>query len=365
MIRNNKGKTVISSILILLPILVGLLLWDVLPNNMVTHWGADGNPDGIQAKAFAVFLTPCIFLAIHLLCLGITGLDRKQKDQNKKALNLVFWILPVISCFASGMIYAIALGKEYSYELFVPILLGCLFLFVGNYMPKVKQNRTLGIRLSWTLQNEENWNLTHRFGGKVWVIGGLILLFSVFTPVSVMVGIMVADILAMVILPFAYSYRIYRRHQKEGIVYTNAEDKKTEKWKVILTSVVVCAILAATAALMFTGDVDVEIRETSMEIKTIYWNNVTIDYEDLDSIRYVDDFQQGIRTNGFASAKLSLGMFKHEVLGDYTCYCYTACDDAIILQSGDEILVLNGKTEKETVELYNQLLLRTGLLSLS
>ena len=240
MIRNNKGKTIISSILILLPILVGLLLWDVLPNDMVTHWGADGNPGGIQTKAFAVFLMPCIFLAIHLLCLGITGLDRKQKNQNKKALNLVFWILPVASCFVSGMIYAMALGKEYSYELFVPILLGCLFLFVGNYMPKVKQNRTLGIRLSWTLQNEENWNLTHRFGGKVWVIGGLMLLFSVFTPVSVMVGIMVADILAMVILPFAYSYRIYRRHQKEGIVYTNAGNQLC--LKLLISSVRLCIL---------------------------------------------------------------------------------------------------------------------------
>lgn len=51
----------------------------------------------------------------------------------------------------------------------VPVLLGLLFLWVGNYFPKLRRNRTLGIKVSWTLGNEENWNRTHRFAGKVWV----------------------------------------------------------------------------------------------------------------------------------------------------------------------------------------------------
>ena len=96
---------------------------------------------------------------------------------------MIFWILPVVSLFTNGIMYRTAFGKEFDLAVFVPALLGVMFIFIGNYLPKVKQNRTLGIKISWTLNNEENWNKTHRFGGKVWVVGGLIMLFSVFPPI--------------------------------------------------------------------------------------------------------------------------------------------------------------------------------------
>ena len=66
-----------------------------------------------------------------------------------------------------GIMYRAAFGKEFDLAFFMPAMLGVMFIFIGNYLPKVKQNRTLGIKISWALNNEENWNKTHRFGGKV------------------------------------------------------------------------------------------------------------------------------------------------------------------------------------------------------
>ena len=171
MLKKNKIKVIISSIIILLPALFGIIMWNDLPDIITTHWGADGNADGLSGKVFAVFGTPIILLIFHFVCLLFTSLDKKQKDQNQKALGMVFWILPIISLFANGIMYRAAFGKEFDLAFFMPAMLGVMFIFIGNYLPKVKQNRTLGIKISWALNNEENWNKTHRFGGKVWVVG--------------------------------------------------------------------------------------------------------------------------------------------------------------------------------------------------
>ena len=85
---------------------------------------------------------------------------------------MMFWIVPACSLVTSGILYRAASGKELGPAMLVPVLLGMLFLWVGNYFPKLRRNRTLGIKVSWTLGNEENWNRTHRFAGKVWVCGG-------------------------------------------------------------------------------------------------------------------------------------------------------------------------------------------------
>ena len=77
-----------------------------------------------------------------------------------------------------------ALGKEMNPALIVSLLLGFMFIIIGNYLPKCKQNFTLGIKIKWTLENEENWNKTHRFAGKVWFIGGFIMLLTAFLTIE-------------------------------------------------------------------------------------------------------------------------------------------------------------------------------------
>ena len=93
MLKKNKSRIIISSIIILLPMIFGLIMWDKLPDTMTTHWGADGNADGFSGKVFAVFGLPAITLILHFVCLLFTLFDKKQKEQNPKALGMIFWIL--------------------------------------------------------------------------------------------------------------------------------------------------------------------------------------------------------------------------------------------------------------------------------
>lgn len=356
MLKENKAKVILSSIVILLPVLFGLVMWKELPDTMATHWGVDGTADGFSGKLFTVFGLPVMLLAVHLFCLYVTSLDRGQKGQSKKALNILFGITPLISLLASGMIYATAFGKTFDFMLLIPALLGILFVFIGNYLPKIKQNRTLGIKLSWTMNNEENWNKTHRLGGKVWVLSGLAMLCSIFLPRTALVPVLAGGIMAATIIPIVYSYCIYKRHRKEGISYMGAPKSKAEMIAVRITAVVVPIILLGTAVLLFTGDIKVHCEDTSFRVDATYWPDLKVDYSAIHALEYRNDFDTGTRTNGFGSMKLSMGTFQNEEFGSYTLYAYTGAREYIVLKVGEKTLVIGMKNDDETQEIYRSIL---------
>ena len=211
MIKKNKRKLLISSIIILLPVIAGLILWDRLPERMATHWGITGAADGFSSKPFAVFAMPLFVLAVHWICVIITAADPKNKRQTKKVIGLIFWFCPVISLFASAAIYAAAFGMDFGINILLPVVIGLAFVIIGNYLPKCKQNYTVGIKVIWALENEENWNATHRFGGRVWVIGGVLLMLCAFLPKAVMYYALIALLTLLVIIPVIYSYVYYRK----------------------------------------------------------------------------------------------------------------------------------------------------------
>ncbi len=356
MIKRNKLKVIISSILILLPAIYGLIMWNSLPDVMTTHWGADGNADGFGGKAFAVFGIPFIYLIFHFVCLLVTSLDKKQKEQNQKALGMIFWIIPVISLFTCGVMYRAAFGKEFDLAFFVPALLGAMFVFIGNFLPKVKQNGTLGIKIYWTLNNEENWNKTHRFAGKLWVVGGLVMLLSILLPLKGMVCSMVCIIAALMLIPVVYSYSVYKQHKKSGIDYSSAPRSRAHKIAVRISAVVVTIILIGVALLMFTGNITVNCEDTTLKINATYWTDLELNYSEIETVEYRKDLDVGVRTSGFGSAKLSMGIFQNDEFGSYTLYSYTGAKEHIVVNSGERTLVIGMSDAKDTQAIYNTLI---------
>lgn len=215
MLKNHKGKLVLSSVIILLPVAVGLLLWNRLPETVPTHWGFDGAPDDWSSRGVAVFVMPLFLLALHWLCLWVTSKDQKNKSQSSKIFNLILWLVPALSLFSCGNIYAAALGREFQINALMPAFLGLLFVIVGNYLPKTVQNRTIGIKIKWTLEDEENWNATHRLAGKIWTAGGLLLLLCAFLPGTVLPWVMPMVLGIMVVIPIVYSWWFHRKQKGE------------------------------------------------------------------------------------------------------------------------------------------------------
>jgi len=212
MLKKNKGTLIVTTLVMLIPMLVGLLLWNKLPDPMPSHWDINGEVDGWSSKGFAVFFFPALLLAIHWLCVFASCADPKSKNYTPKMITLVLWICPVLSLVVNSMVYAAGLGYEISIEIVMPLLVGLMFIIVGNLLPKCCQSYTMGIKLPWTLNNEENWNKTHRFGGKLWVIGGVITMATAFIgSFWILLGVLIV----MVAAPTIYSYRLHLKQNKE------------------------------------------------------------------------------------------------------------------------------------------------------
>ena len=208
MIKKNWKTLLITSLVTLLPMLAGVIMWNQLPEQIPSHWNASGEIDGWSSKAFSVFGMPLILLAAQWLCAIVTAADPKKKNHTDKILHLVLWIIPVISLVLHTVTYAVALGKEVRMEVVMPVFIGLVLAIIGNYLPKCKQNYTIGIKIPWTLSSDENWNKTHRFAGRLWVVCGLVILLTgFFGGFWIFLGI----VLLMVLAPFIYSYSLHRK----------------------------------------------------------------------------------------------------------------------------------------------------------
>ncbi len=359
MLKKNKLKIIISSVITVLPILFGVIMWNDLPNNMATHFASGGEAASFSGKAFAVFGLPLILLAVHFICLFFTTLDKNQQDQNPKALGIIFWIIPVLSVFVNTVIYATAFGKEINLSLFTPLVLGVAMVFMGNFLPKTKYNRTLGFKLSWTLKNEENWNKTHRFGGKVMVVCGFLLMLSVLLPLKAMLTTMLIIIFAMVLLPIVYSYSVYVKHKKQGITYNSRPATKAENVAYRISLIVVAVILIGIVIMMFTGKIEAECKDTALSINATYWVDISVDYSDIDSIEYRKNLDLGVRTNGWISAKLLLGIFENEEFDLYTLYSYANANEFVVITSNEKTLVIGMSDPKDTKAIYDTVLSET------
>ena len=129
--------------------------------------------------------------------------------------GLILWICPAVSLFCAAAIYGNTFGVEFmKSSRFVIILLGLLFLLVGNYLPKCRQNYTVGIKVPWTLASEANWDATHRMAGKLWVAGGVLILLLVIQPWIPAFPISLVLILAVTFIPMIYSFVYYLRNEK-------------------------------------------------------------------------------------------------------------------------------------------------------
>ena len=354
----NKKYWLITSAITLVPIVLGLLLWNRLPDQLPTHFGVDGAADGWSGKGFAVFGIPLMMLGFHIVIFFATRLDKQNRGHNEKVMNLVGLIFPVMSIVNSVIIYTQAMELELNLSMLLFPMLGLLFIVIGNWLPKIKQNSTLGIKIKWTLYNEENWNRTHRFAGFVWVIGGVIFCLMGFVAEKALLFLLPIQIILLACVPMVYSWQLAKKQQREG-TYTESEvNKKLKQHPVLMavTTVLVTAILLGVGCIMFTGDIEYTVTGEKLTIDADFHSDLTVSLETIDTIELRQGHPDGTRTWGFASARLLMGWFESDELGDYTRYTYTGCDSYILLTSGEDILILNAKTEADTQALYEELL---------
>lgn len=344
MIKNNKWKFIISSLLILLPMLY------ILPIKKLSS---------VQLAGFAgafIFM-PAFLFVLHVVLLLVESKQQQKMEQSEKINNILFWILPAMSVYVCSIMFALALGLEFSVSLFVCPLFGVMFIVFGNYMPKSRQNHTFGMRVSWTLESEENWNATHRFSGKLWVVLGVIMLLCALLPMTVAIGAFVVVTLVAVVVPLVYSYRFHKKEIASGEVkkptYTNKKpDKKTSTIAGMVTGVA----LVFAISLVFIGKLNFTFNDESMTIKASFGGKLDIVYSEIEDIKYRDCEVDGTRVSGFASSKLYYGWFKNEEFGNYVRYTYANSGASIVMIVNGDPIVISDVDAESTKALYDRIM---------
>ncbi len=208
MTKNYKKKIIITTLATIAPMLAGLMLWKKMPDSIPIHFGMNGEPDNWTNKFIPVVILPLALAAIHVFSLIMTLNDPKKKNIGNQMLNIIFWMIPLVTWVGCIAIYMYAMGMKFNMARVVMFIVGVLFIILGNYMTKNHQNYTVGIRLPWTLHSRENWNRTHRLAAKLWMFGGMVCIFEGFLQTNWLIFIVLA---AITILPIGYSFILYKK----------------------------------------------------------------------------------------------------------------------------------------------------------
>ena len=361
LLNNHKGKLIVSSIIILLPMLFGVLASKILPAEIAVHWSASGNADGFMNSSMIFFILPAILLAFHWLCMILTAVLDPNAAENQKMFGMMFWIIPAISLIGCGMIFAGGLGYATKLSAPVYIILGLTFIVIGNYMPKTTRNVTMGIKIKWTLANDDNWSATHRLAGKIYVAVGFLLLFAIPLPVKVLPYLLISTIVAACLIPALYSYCFYKKQLREGTATVEGYQEgmnqmfKAKKAPVIISIVAIALILLALIPLMFMGTVETVVGDDALTVKATFWEDLTVAYDEIDGMEYREEGVDGSRVAGYGSAKLLLGGFQNDEFGSYTRYTYTGDGPCIVLTVGNRTIVIGTENAETTADLYEQL----------
>ena len=205
--------------LIVAAVALSLIFYWQLPDIVPVHWNAAGEIDGRAPKLEGVSIIPIamlVVLAVFALLPRISpaGYDIEKKSRAYRAI--LFGVLAFLLAVHVQLLLA-GMHRAPSLDTFVSVALGALFIILGNYIPKMRRNFFVGIRTPWTLADEDVWFRTHRLGGVLFVIGGVLLmavgpfLHGRATEIFLIVVVGAAALVSVV-----YSYAIYRRpNQKE------------------------------------------------------------------------------------------------------------------------------------------------------
>lgn len=203
-----KKESVISVIIsILLFALVNLLFYKKMPETLPTHWGFNNKIDGYSSKFTTLITTPLLLIFLNIFSCFMLDNDPKNKDKNNFVITIGKATIPLVMLITFVISVFYGLGKKINVMVIISIFVGFLLILIGNYLPKTKRNYTVGIKLPWTLNSDENWNKTHRLAGYFFILGGIFFLLTPFIGNEYLIFL---TFIIIGIIPAIYSFYLYK-----------------------------------------------------------------------------------------------------------------------------------------------------------
>lgn len=205
----KKKSDIYNVVLIVIAFLINIVVYSKLPDQIPTHWNVAGEIDGYSSKAFGAFMAPVIMLVVWLGMKFLPNIDPKKKNYEKfdSSYSIIICLLTSFFFVLNLLTITVSLGYDISINKVIPLIIGILFVILGNYMPKSKSNFFYGIKTPWTLTSDVSWRKTHRLGGKLFVLAGIIVVISsIFLTGTVQVIIFVISTSIAALVPIVASY---------------------------------------------------------------------------------------------------------------------------------------------------------------
>ena len=130
--RVDKKSLFLSVAICLLPILIGVYYFNVLPEQIAVHFNVDGEPDKFVSKTHAIIELPIFFTVVQIIISLVVDFDKTPK----KGALIIKGIIPVISVLVQGGLIAYALDNNFNVPQLTAFVIGILFIVLGNYLPK-------------------------------------------------------------------------------------------------------------------------------------------------------------------------------------------------------------------------------------
>lgn len=207
----KKTYTIII-LIILISFIVGLYYYSKTPDQLASHWNAKGEVDGYMSKFWGLFLMPIVSLVMFLLLVFVPKIDPLKKNIEKFRKYFDTFIVLMVLFFFYVYILTIAwnIGKRFDMGQAMIPAMGILFYYIGILVNHAERNWFIGIRNPWTLSSDKVWEKTHKVGGKLFKVAGIIALLGIFFPSSIIWFVLVPVIFISVYL-VVYSYFTYKK----------------------------------------------------------------------------------------------------------------------------------------------------------
>jgi len=217
--KTDRGLDWLSIVAIVAAFAASIILWPRLPSSMPIHWNAAGQPDNYGSRLIGAFLLPVIAVGIYFMFDVLPRIDPRRRNYQRFADTYRFLrsLLILFMVFVHALtLYAVVYGGDFLNSSVMFVAVGLLFLLLGNYMPRFRPTWFVGIRTPWTLSSDRIWRKTHRLGGRLFFLVGLVLIVSAWLPPAWTLYVLLGATLVAAVVPIAYSYWLYQQGEGEG-----------------------------------------------------------------------------------------------------------------------------------------------------
>lgn len=201
---------------VLLPFIYLAYIWNKLPQEVPIHWNIEGEIDGYGNKGMLILVPILLPLLVYVIFLIIPKIDPKNRlnQMGNKLQNIKVLLTIFMAVLALFIIYS-AKNQSFTNPNYMILGIGVLFIILGNYFKTIKPNYFLGIRTPWTLESETVWKETHKLAGKMWFVGGIVIVFASLVlekQQNLIVFLTVTGIITLI--PIVYSYLKFSAEKK-------------------------------------------------------------------------------------------------------------------------------------------------------